>query len=254
MRDKLISFHLVTFLPRSPLSIIAPIIVDPNQAGSIFTHFLYHPALAVCYVSHVDQLSTEKWNTLKQVLSRLESAIFELLQNMPAVGIFHWLLFVFSWRMCLMPTSYYWCRVCSRCCRILFTCKDKSFKRFLQDDFLCNFLTRFVVCSLTLSSHLAFKGEKVCSTIILWRTSFPIFGCLCLDLRDVPAVCLRLRSPGYCCLSSASNLLYFSHVQHQPSCYPPLPPSILSSPELYNILREVIDLLDVGSLYDGMKS
>lgn len=38
---------------------------------------------------------------------------------------------------------------------------DKSFKRFLQDDFLRQFICRFVLCNALLNSHNSFKDPKV---------------------------------------------------------------------------------------------
>ncbi|CAG8655114.1 4261_t:CDS:2, partial [Dentiscutata heterogama] len=36
----------------------------------------------------------------------------------------------------------------------------KSLKRFLQDDFLRQFLVRFVLCSALLKAHKSFQDEK----------------------------------------------------------------------------------------------
>ncbi|KAI9365464.1 protein SCAI [Zopfochytrium polystomum] len=97
---------------------------DSTQIGSIFTLFLHSPVKAFAFVSDLTEIQPDVWGKCVSLVLATEKVIFELLEGSHASSL------------------------------------DKSFKRFLQDDFLRQITIRFIFCSATLQSHIHFKESK----------------------------------------------------------------------------------------------
>ncbi|KAJ3338096.1 hypothetical protein HDU91_001316, partial [Kappamyces sp. JEL0680] len=141
-------------------------IKDITQIGNLFTLFLHCPIKALAFISDITQLNQSMWSTAISHLDGIEKHISELMDADQALG-----------RTTLLTT-------------------DKSYKRFIQDDFLRQFCVRFVLTSVLLSAHTAFKEAK-----------------------------------------------------NHPVANPPMPPALLTNPELVSKIEELVKLLNVGALY-----
>ncbi|KAL2916941.1 hypothetical protein HK105_203373 [Polyrhizophydium stewartii] len=97
-------------------------IKDVAQVGGLFTLFLHAPIKAFAFVSDLSVLSPDIWSQCVFHADATEKLIAELIEKDAII--------------------------------------DKSFKRFAQDDFLRNFMVRFILCHAILSHHTAFKESK----------------------------------------------------------------------------------------------
>ncbi|KAI8813806.1 hypothetical protein BJ742DRAFT_787519 [Cladochytrium replicatum] len=113
------------FAERKLLLINLPTVhrTDTTQIGNLFTLFLHSPVKALAFVCNVTETATETWTKSIALMQSAESIAFELL-NAPTANI------------------------------------DKSFKRFLQDDFLGQFIVHFLISSALLQSHSSFKDPN----------------------------------------------------------------------------------------------
>ncbi|ORY35241.1 hypothetical protein BCR33DRAFT_855713 [Rhizoclosmatium globosum] len=98
------------------------ILKEPAQIGSLFTMFLHSPIKAFAYISDIPNTQAETWVKCYPIFNQIEKLITDALE--------------------------------------LSTSLDKSFKRFMQDDFLRQVIVRFAVCSGLLYSHSGFKEPK----------------------------------------------------------------------------------------------
>ncbi|RIA93193.1 protein SCAI [Glomus cerebriforme] len=96
-------------------------IPDTSQIGSLFTLFLHAPLLGFAFISDPGQISSETWEKCVNLIAEAELNIVELFNSSNI---------------------------------------EKPLKRFLQDDFLRQFLVRFVLCQSFLRAHTGFKEEK----------------------------------------------------------------------------------------------
>ncbi|KAF9418564.1 hypothetical protein BGZ94_009661 [Podila epigama] len=122
-------------------------IPDTTQVGGLFTLFMHAPLLAFSFICGVSQISTDTWEQCSGLISQAEGKIAELMASASL---------------------------------------DKPIRRFLQDEFLRQFMIRFALCHAILSAHVAFTEPK-----------------------------------------------------HLPSCHPPLPASVLQSPEVLSKIRSL---------------
>ncbi|CAG8657487.1 3272_t:CDS:2, partial [Paraglomus occultum] len=98
-----------------------PSITDTSQIGSLLTLFLHAPLLAFAFISGIHELAKESWERCLVLMTEMEAEVVELFNKSDL---------------------------------------EKSVKRFLQDDFLRQFLVRFVLCQSLLRAHTAFQNEK----------------------------------------------------------------------------------------------
>ncbi|KAI8918066.1 protein SCAI [Entophlyctis helioformis] len=133
-------------------------IKDTTQIGGLFTMFLHAPVKGFAFVCDLWQLGPDVWSQCVFHTDATEKLIAELIEKDTSI--------------------------------------DKSYKRFAQDDFLRNFIVRYILCHAILSNHTAFKDPK-----------------------------------------------------HLPAAYPPLPQSILAAPELTAKIQELVQIVNIGSLY-----
>ncbi|CAG8624928.1 15258_t:CDS:10 [Acaulospora morrowiae] len=98
-----------------------PASIPDTQIGSLFTLFLHAPLLGFAFISGIGQLNSDDWEKCVNLLSESEAIIVELFNSSNL---------------------------------------ERSVKRFLQDDFLRQFLVRFVLCSIFLKFHNSFQEEK----------------------------------------------------------------------------------------------
>ncbi|KAJ3051659.1 hypothetical protein HK097_007336 [Rhizophlyctis rosea] len=103
---------------------------DTTQIGSLFTLFLHAPVKAFAFVSDTTEMSAEVWNKCVVQIQAIERTIADIFEKETS-GL------------------------------------DKSYRRFLQDDFLRQFLVRFVLADAILHSHNSFKEAQH------FPTSFP---------------------------------------------------------------------------------
>jgi hypothetical protein len=97
--------------------------IDTTQIGSLFSLFLHSPIKGFAFVSDITTLQPGVWDQMVTLIENLEKLISDLMDQDAQL--------------------------------------DKSYKRFIQDDFLCQFCVRFVLCSTLLKAHTAFKDPKV---------------------------------------------------------------------------------------------
>ncbi|EGF83974.1 hypothetical protein BATDEDRAFT_34022 [Batrachochytrium dendrobatidis JAM81] len=133
-------------------------IKDTTHIGGLFTLFLHAPVKGFTFVCDQSQLSPDIWSQCVVHADATEKIITDLIEK--DVNI------------------------------------DKSYKRFTQDDFLRNFIVRYIFCYSILEHHNAFKDPK-----------------------------------------------------HLPTAYPPIPSSIMTSPELITKIQELVKLASAESLY-----
>lgn len=100
-------------------------IKDTTQIGSLFTLLLHAPLKAFAFISDITQCSGDSWSGLVSAMTALEGCVVGVLNEHAAV-------------------------------------LDKSYRRFLQDDFLRQFVVRFIIGHVLLCSHTAFSEAKVC--------------------------------------------------------------------------------------------
>ncbi|KAG0244540.1 hypothetical protein BGW41_007303 [Actinomortierella wolfii] len=98
-----------------------PSVATSSQIGGLFTLFLHAPLLAFSHICDIDQISPETWEQCSGLILQAETKIAEL---MAAASL------------------------------------DKSLRKFLQDDFLRQFMIRFALCYNILRAHNAFNEPK----------------------------------------------------------------------------------------------
>ncbi|KAF8979128.1 hypothetical protein BGZ46_005773 [Entomortierella lignicola] len=96
-------------------------IPDTSQVGGLFTLFLHAPLLAFSFICGIDQISPDTWEQCSGLISQAEGKIAELMAAAPL---------------------------------------DKPVRRFLQDEFLRQFMIRFALCYIILKAHTAFTETK----------------------------------------------------------------------------------------------
>ncbi|KAJ3414151.1 hypothetical protein HDV05_007013 [Chytridiales sp. JEL 0842] len=99
-------------------------IKDTTQIGSLFTLFLHAPLKAFFFVSDITEVQPDVWTKSTAALAALEKSVLDVLEGPAGANI------------------------------------DKSFKRFMQDDFLRQLTVRYVLCNALLTSHTSFKDPK----------------------------------------------------------------------------------------------
>ncbi|KAI9143879.1 protein SCAI [Paraphysoderma sedebokerense] len=92
---------------------------DNKSAGSIFTLFLHSPLLGFSIISEVTQSDPETWGKCLSFLGMWESKVAEMVNSWEGI--------------------------------------DKAFKRFMQDDFLRQFIVRFVITKSIFLQHKEMK-------------------------------------------------------------------------------------------------
>jgi hypothetical protein len=98
-------------------------IKDTTQIGSLFTLLLHAPLKAFSFISDITTISTTMWTACSTAMQAVETCVVRVLDaNMEKL--------------------------------------DKSYTRFLQDDFLRQFVTRFIVGWVLLNGHSAFVEAK----------------------------------------------------------------------------------------------
>ncbi|KAF9112278.1 hypothetical protein BGX27_003679 [Mortierella sp. AM989] len=96
-------------------------IPDTSQVGGLFTLFLHAPLLAFSFICGVDQISPDTWEQCSGLITQAEGKIAELMAAAPL---------------------------------------DKPVRRFLQDEFLRQFMIRFALCYVILKAHTSFTEPK----------------------------------------------------------------------------------------------
>ncbi|KAF9572220.1 hypothetical protein EC968_010158 [Mortierella alpina] len=96
-------------------------IPDTSQVGGLFTLFLHAPLLAFSFICGIEQISPDTWEQCTGLITQAEGKIAELMATAPL---------------------------------------DKSMRRFLQDEFLRQFMIRFALCYIILKAHVAFTEPK----------------------------------------------------------------------------------------------
>ncbi|KAF9907752.1 hypothetical protein EC991_010622 [Linnemannia zychae] len=129
-------------------------IPDTSQIGGLFTLFLHAPLLAFSFICGIAQISPDTWEQCTGLITQAEVKIAELMAAAPL---------------------------------------EKPLRRFLQDEFLRQFMIRFALCHTILNVHTAFVEPK-----------------------------------------------------HMPTCYPPLPASVLESPEVLSKIRSLAVLANAS--------
>jgi len=113
------------------VSLMSPIeypgnINDSAHSGGLFTLFLHSPIKAISFISDITEMANEKWNECKTKIKEIENYISDL-YNAQAT-----------------PTGNL----------------DKSYKRFIQDDFLRQILVRYVLLCNVLQFNEQFKDPS----------------------------------------------------------------------------------------------
>ncbi|KAF9149184.1 hypothetical protein BG015_009032 [Linnemannia schmuckeri] len=129
-------------------------IPDTSQIGGLFTLFLHAPLLAFSFICGIAQISPDTWEQCTGLIAQAEGKIAELMAAAPL---------------------------------------EKPLRRFLQDEFLRQFMIRFALCHTILNAHIAFVEPK-----------------------------------------------------HLPTSYPPLPASVLESPEVLSKIRSLAVLANAS--------
>jgi len=97
-------------------------IKDTTQIGSLFSLFLHCPIKAFAFISDITQVAPPIWEQGVEKVEQFEKLAMELVESDSNL--------------------------------------DKSYKRFMQDDFLSQFIVRFIVTSIIVTAHSAFKEAK----------------------------------------------------------------------------------------------
>ncbi|KAF8940830.1 hypothetical protein BGZ58_004519 [Dissophora ornata] len=121
-------------------------IPDTSQVGELFTLFLHAPLLAFSFICGIEHISPETWDQCSGLIAQAEGKIAEL---MAAASL------------------------------------DKPVRRFLQDEFLRQFMIRFALCYIILKAHTAFTEPKHLPT------SYPL---LPASVLESPEVLSKIRS------------------------------------------------------------
>jgi hypothetical protein len=123
------AFKSIPKIFNAPLvSLMSPVeypgnINDSAHSGGLFTLFLHSPIKAISFISDITEMANDKWNECKTKIKEIENYISDL-YNAQAT-----------------PTGTI----------------DKSYKRFIQDDFLRQILVRYVLCCNVLQFNEQFK-------------------------------------------------------------------------------------------------
>ncbi|KAF9436436.1 hypothetical protein BGZ76_003998 [Entomortierella beljakovae] len=117
-----------------------PSIPDTSQVGGLFTLFLHAPLLAFSFICGIDQISPDSWEQCSGLITQAEGKIAELMVAAPL---------------------------------------DKPLRRFLQDEFLRQFMIRFALCYIILNAHTEFTEPKHLPT------SYPALPATVLESPDV---------------------------------------------------------------------
>ncbi|KAG0199294.1 hypothetical protein BGX28_007423 [Mortierella sp. GBA30] len=96
-------------------------IPDTSQVGGLFTLFLHAPLLAFSFICGIERISPDTWEQCTGLITQAEVRIAELMAAAPL---------------------------------------DKPLRRFLQDDFLRQFMIRFALCYIILKAHVEFTEPK----------------------------------------------------------------------------------------------
>ncbi|KAF9400741.1 hypothetical protein BGX21_003591 [Mortierella sp. AD011] len=115
-------------------------IPDTSQVGGLFTLFLHAPLLAFSFICGIDQISPDTWEQCSGLIAQAEGKIAELMATAPL---------------------------------------DKPVRRFLQDEFLRQFMIRFALCYIILKAHTAFTEAKHLPA------SYPMLPASVLESPDV---------------------------------------------------------------------
>ncbi|KAK3821093.1 MAG: protein SCAI [Benniella sp.] len=94
---------------------------DTSQVGGLFTLFLHAPLLAFSFICGIEEISPDTWEQCSGLITQAECKIAEL-----------------------MATATL----------------EKPVRRFLQDEFLRQFMIRFALCHIILKAHVAFTEAK----------------------------------------------------------------------------------------------
>ncbi|KAI9095450.1 protein SCAI [Phlyctochytrium arcticum] len=136
-------------------------IKDNAQIGSLFTLFLHAPVKAFAFISDRTEIPKDVWEKCIAQIASLEATIGELFDKEPAL--------------------------------------DNTYRRFLQDDFLRQFLVRYVLCDAMLHAHTSFKDPQ----------HFPsCFPALVPTLASAPEVVGKLQE--LTTLAGVQNLYNFA--------------------------------------------
>ncbi|KAL6601207.1 hypothetical protein LY90DRAFT_668791 [Neocallimastix californiae] len=113
------------------VSLMSPIeypgnINDSAHSGGLFTLFLHSPIKAISFISDITEMANDKWNECKNKIKDIENYISDL-YNAQATSTGN---------------------------------LDKSYKRFIQDDFLRQILVRYVLCCNILQFNEQFKDAS----------------------------------------------------------------------------------------------
>ncbi|KAF9999873.1 hypothetical protein BGZ65_004832, partial [Modicella reniformis] len=117
-----------------------PSIPDTSQVGELFTLFLHAPILAFSFICGIEQIAPDAWEHCSALIMQAEAKIAEL---MAAATL------------------------------------DKPVRRFLQDEFLRQFMIRFALCYTILKAHIAFTEPKYLPT------SYPPLPASILESQEV---------------------------------------------------------------------
>ncbi|KAI8345429.1 protein SCAI [Mortierella sp. GBAus27b] len=115
-------------------------IPDTQPVGGLFTLFLHAPLLAFSFVCDIEHIGPETWEQCSALITQAECKIAELLGT---------------------------------------AALDKSVRRFLQDEFLRQFIIRFSLCHTILKAHVAFTEPKNLPT------SYPPLPASVLESQEV---------------------------------------------------------------------
>ncbi|KAG4099605.1 hypothetical protein H8356DRAFT_1076203 [Neocallimastix lanati (nom. inval.)] len=126
------AFKNIPKIFNAPLvSLMSPIeypgnINDSAHSGGLFTLFLHSPIKAISFISDITEMANEKWNECKTKIKEIENYISDL-YNAQATSTGN---------------------------------LDKSYKRFIQDDFLRQILVRYVLLCNVLQFNEQFKDPS----------------------------------------------------------------------------------------------
>ncbi|KAJ3125390.1 hypothetical protein HK100_010835 [Physocladia obscura] len=104
------------------------ILKETAQIGSLFTLFLHSPLKAFGFVSDIPTNQPDIWAKCFPVFNAIEKLVTDALETSINLDVL--------------------------------IGRDKSFKRFLQDEFLRQIIVRYAICSGLLCSHSGFKEAK----------------------------------------------------------------------------------------------
>ena len=126
-----------------------------TQIGSLFTLFLNSPLKAFTYISDVSEMPSETWEKCILKMQEIEKLLSEALDKSTLLGI-------------LIPVHGV----------------DKSIISFMQDDFLCQFVVRYLLCHGILTLHNSFKE------LHHFPSMHPPLG---LEIKDIPEFTVQFQ-------------------------------------------------------------